>query len=344
MRILVIGGNGFIGVPLVHELSHGGHKIAILRRHAGPADFGPDVVVIQGDRNRLPEYRARLQQFAPDVIIDLILSSGEQARQLMQTVAGIAQRVVAVSSMDVYRAWGVLHGVEPGRLEPLPLKETSALRTTRHLYSPEAVKSMQGIFTWLTDDYDKVTVEEVIASDPSIPATILRLPMVYGPGDPLHRFFPLLKRLIDERPSIILSADFAAWRGPRGYVENVAHAIAVAATSEVAAGRVYNVCEEPCYSELDWQLMIAKQAGWSGKFVVLPTDQTPKHLLLPGNTAQHIVASSELIRAELNYSEVIGIDQAMQRTIDWEQQHPPSTINQQQFDYDAEDAALETAA
>jgi nucleoside-diphosphate-sugar epimerase len=168
--------------------------------------------------------------------------------------------------------------------------------------------------------------------------------MVYGPGDPLHRFFPLLKRLIDERPSIILSADFAAWRGPRGYVENVAHAIAVAATSEVAAGRVYNVCEEPCYSELDWQLMIAKQAGWSGKFVVLPTDHTPKHLLLPGNTAQHIVASSELIRAELNYSEVIGIDQAMQRTIDWEQQHPPSTINQQQFDYDAEDAALETAA
>ena len=124
--------------------------------------------------------------------------------------------------MDVYRAWGVLHGVEPGGLEPLPLKETSALRTTRRLYSPEAVKSMQGIFTWLTDDYDKVTVEEVIASDP-IPATILRLPMVYGPGDPLHRFFPLLKRLIDERPSIILSADFAAWRGPRGYVENVAH-------------------------------------------------------------------------------------------------------------------------
>ena len=90
--------------------------------------------------------------------------------------------------------------------------------------------------------------------------------------------------------------------------------------------------------------MIAKQAGWSGKFVVLPTDQTPKHLLLPGNTAQHIVASSELIRAELNYSEVIGMDQAMQRTIDWEQQHPPSTVNQQQFDYDAEDAALETAA
>jgi len=168
--------------------------------------------------------------------------------------------------------------------------------------------------------------------------------MVYGPGDSLHRFFPLLKRVADGRSSIILSADFAAWRGPRGYVENVAHAIAVAATSDVAAGRVYNVCEEPSYSELDWQTMIARQAGWSGRLVVLPRERTPKHLLLPGNTAQHVVATSELIRAELGYGEVVSNDEAVQKTITWEQQHPPSTLNPQQFDYDAEDAALETAA
>jgi nucleoside-diphosphate-sugar epimerase len=344
MRILVIGGNGFIGSPLVRELSREGHNVAVFHRHGDATDVDSEAVVIQGDRNRLPEYRNQFLQFAPDVIIDLILSSGEQGRELMQTAAGIARRVIAISSMDVYRAWGVLHEVEPGGLEPLPITETSPLRTTRRLYPPEAVKIMRGIFTWVSDDYDKIAVEEAVVNNASVPATILRLPMVYGPGDSLHRFFPLLKRVADKRSSIILSADLAAWRGPRGYVENVAHAIAVAATSDVADGTIFNVCEEPSYSELDWQKMIARQADWSGRFVVLPRERTPKHLLLPGNTAQHVVATSERIRAELGYNEVVGIEEAMHRTITWEQQHPPSTVNSQQFDYDAEDAALKSAA
>ena len=41
--------------------------------------------------------------------------------------------------------------------------------------------------------------------------------------------------------------------------------------------------------------------NWPGKFVVLPRERTPKHLLLPINTAQHVVASSERICAELGY-------------------------------------------
>jgi nucleoside-diphosphate-sugar epimerase len=199
---------------------------------------------------------------------------------------------------------------------------------------------MQNIFTWLNEHYDKIAVEEVIMSDPAVSGTILRLPMVYGPGDPLHRFFPLLKRFTDGRSSILLPEDFAAWRGPRGYVENVAHAIAVVATSNQAAGRIYNICEKPSLSELVWQTRIAKHVNWPGNFVVLPKEQTPKHLLQPGNAAQHVVASSERIRTELGYEELIEIEEAIGRTIAWERRNPPSTVNSQQFDYSAEDAAL----
>ena len=262
----------------------------------------------------------------------------------MTTVREVAPRVVAISSMDVYRAWGVLHGVEPGPLEPLPLTENSPLRTVRRLYAPETVKMMQSIFTWVDERYDKIAVEEAILNDPVVSGTVLRLPMVYGPGDPLHRFFPLLKRCADGRSSILLPDDFAAWRGPRGYVENVAHAIALAATSDRAAGRVYNICEEPTLPELDWQAMIAKQMNWPVRFVVLPRERTPKHLLLPGNAAQHVVAIAERIRAELGYTELVEIEEAIQRTVAWERRNPPSTINLQQFDYDAEDAALAQVA
>jgi nucleoside-diphosphate-sugar epimerase len=238
--------------------------------------------------------------------------------------------------MDVYRAWGVMHEVEAGPLDPLPLTEDSPLRTTRRLYPPETVKMLQTTFTWLDDHYDKIAVEEVIRGNPAVPWTILRLPMVYGPGDPLHRFFPLLKRVTDGRSSILLSEDLAGWRGPRGYVENVAHAIAVVATSDHAAGRIYNICEEPSLPELAWRTRIAKQMHWNGKFV----GQTPKHLLQPGNAAQHVVASSERIRTELGYEELVEIEEAIRRTIAWEQRNPPSTVNPQQFDYSAEDAAI----
>ncbi len=348
MRILVIGGNGFIGSPLTQELCCAGHEVAVFHRgfDQSLAEFG--VVQITGDRDRLFDCEDQLRRFSPDVIVDLILSSGEQARQLVDTARRIARRVVAISSMDVYRAWGVVQGVEAGvaelGLEQLPLTEDSPVRTARRLYAPERIKMLQGVFAWVREDYDKIAVEEAMMSDPSVAGTVLRLPMVYGPGDPLHRFFPLLKRIADGRSSVLLADDFAAWRGPRGYVENIAHAIALAATSDQAAGRIYNICDEPCLSDLAWQTRIAEQMRWPGRFVVLPREQMPKHLLQPGNAAQHVVVSSERIRRELGYKEIVEIDAAIQRTAAWEQQNPPPTVDPEKFDYAAEDAALVNAA
>lgn len=340
MRILVIGGNGFIGSPLVRELCGGGHHVGIFHREPAASESTSGITHIKGDRNRLSDYHADLARFAPEVIIDLILSSGQQAQQLMETADGIARRVVAVGSMDVYRAWGVVHGIEPGPLEPLPLTEASAVRTVRQLYPPQSLKAMQSRLGWLTDDYDKIAVEESIMNRSRLAGTILRLPMVYGPGDAFHRFFPLIKRIDDKHPFILLTEDFAAWRGPRGYVDNVAHAIALAATSEVAIGHIYNVCQEPSLSEFEWQTGIAQQAGWTGRFVTVPAERAPKHLQLPINTAQHVVATSQKIRTDLGFKELVGINAAIRHTIDWERQNPPATVDLRQFDYRAEDDVL----
>src|SRR5262249_59234664 len=96
---------------------------------------------ILGDRRVLPLLRPR-----GDVVVDLILSSGAQARALMDAFRGVARRVVAASSIDVYRACGVLHGSEEGPLEPVPLTEESPLRTKLQVYPPELVKSLQQVF------------------------------------------------------------------------------------------------------------------------------------------------------------------------------------------------------
>lgn len=338
MRILVIGGNGFIGTPLVRELMQDGHDVAILHRTAGGSAI-PGAVQIQGNRNRLQDCGVETRGFAPQVIVDMILSSRSQAEQLAVAARGLNARVVAISSMDVYRAWGVLLGTEPGGLEPMPITEDSPVRTGGRGYPPEFVATMKGIFSWLNQDYDKVAVEQAVMRS-GTGNTVVRLPMVYGPGDPLHRMHGVLKRIADGRPAIILPDDYAVWRGPRGYVDNVAHAIALASLSEPAQGRTYHVCEEPSLSELEWQKGIAAQTLWGGKFVVVPRQKTPKHLLMPGNAEQHVVADSRRIRSELGYTEPVPTDVAIRRTIAWEQTNPLTGASFHQFDYEAEDLAL----
>jgi nucleoside-diphosphate-sugar epimerase len=340
MKILVIGGTGFIGPYVVRDLAAAGHDVAVFHRGAHVADLPPRVTRLKGDRRDLAAHRDALAAFRPEVVVDVVLSSGRQARALMDVFKGLARRVVAVSSMDVYRACGILHGSEPGGLEPLPLTEDSPLRTVLRTYPPESITMLQSVFGWLDDEYDKIPVEEAVLGEAGLPGTVLRLPMVYGPGDPLHRFFPVIKRMDDGRPGILFAEDFARWRGSKGYVENVAAAIALAAVDDRASGRVYNVAEPETTSELGWAQRVGKEVGWGGRFVVLPREKTPPHLLLPGNAEQHWVASSRRIRDELGYREGVAKGEALRRTIAWERAHPPTPIDPRQFDYAAEDAAI----
>jgi nucleoside-diphosphate-sugar epimerase len=347
MRILLIGGTGFIGPFVSAELNRLEHDVFVFHRPRTHAS--PGAREIFGDRRRLTDSASELRALAPDVVIDLILSSGRQARDLMNVFRGAAARVVALSSCDVYRACGVLHGSEPGPLEPLPLTESSPLRTTLQTYPPERVRMLQQVFGWLDEEYDKIPVEREILGDHreagapgvsnALPGTVLRLPMVYGPGDPLHRFGPLVKRMDDRRPAILFEEKHAAWRSPRGYVENVAAAIALAATSDRAAGRIYNVGEAESFSELEWGLQIAAAAGWDGNIITMPAERTPAHLRWPGNLDQHWVVDTTRIRQELGYREPIARADAIRRTVESERTNP-APADPRAFDYAAEDAAL----
>ena len=221
----------------------------------------------------------------------------------------------------------------------LPLTESSAVRTTLQTYPAAQIERLQHVFGWLDTDYDKIPVEREILGDADLPGTVLRLPMVYGPGDPLHRFYPAVKRMDDRRPSILFAQKIAAWRSPRGYVENVAGAIAVAATNDRAAGRIYNVAEPECLSEIEWTRRMADVVGWRGNLVVLPADRAPAHLQMPGNYEQHWVVDSTKIRDELGYREIVERDEAIRRTVAWERANPPA-IDVASLGYDAEDDVM----
>jgi nucleoside-diphosphate-sugar epimerase len=317
---------------VVRELARAGHTVSVFHRGNTRAELPAEF--IRGERRDLGAMR-----LTADVVVDLILGSGTQADELMKTFRGRAGRIVAASSMDVYRACGILHGSEEGPLQAVPLTEDSALRGKLQTYPPEQIDMLRKIFGWVDEEYDKIPVERAVLGDGELLGTVVRLPMIYGPGDHLGRFHPVLRRMDDGRRAILLEEGWAAWRPPRGYVENVAAALALAAVSERAAGRVYNVAEMPAFSELEWARRIASVTGWDGEFVTLPKERMPAHLVQPGNSAQHWEADSTRIRRELGYTEPVPLNEAIRRTIAWEREHPPGEFNPHRFDYAAEDAA-----
>src|SRR5262245_52520149 len=154
MKVLLIGGTGFIGQFTAQQLLAAGHSVTVFHRGRTAVPQGVDEIL--GDRQSLQDHQLEFRRQKFDVVVDFVLSSGRQAVQLMDTFRGIAGRVVGLSSMDVYRAMGVFHGFETGGLQELPLTEDSDLRTSHNVYSPEALKKVRHVYPWIGDEYDKI--------------------------------------------------------------------------------------------------------------------------------------------------------------------------------------------
>lgn len=339
MRVLIIGGTRFIGPPVVEHLSKWGHEVYVFHRGTSETVLLEGVQYLLGNRNQLRENAGMLQACQPDIVLDMIPITERQALDLMAVFQGVAKRIVAVSSIDVYRAYDRLTGKDPGELEPTPLSEDAPLRDQLYPYRGKTPREADDPRRIL-DDYDKILVERVVMSDPALPGTVLRLPMVYGPRDYQHRLFSYLKRMDDGRPAMILSENLAGWETSRGYVENVAEAIAMAVVNDRAAGRIYNVAEPDPGTEREWVEKIAQVTGWQGEILVLPAEQLPDHLQEASDFRQHLTADTTRIRQELGYRETVPQMEALRRTIEWERANPPDPVDTAQFNYAAEDELL----
>jgi nucleoside-diphosphate-sugar epimerase len=332
MNVLIIGGTHFIGPSVVRRLVDLGHEVAVFHRGQTNNDLPLGVKHLIGDRHNLREVDDEFRRFGPDVVVDTIAFTERDASEFVETFRGLARRSVVISSADVYRAYGRFVGLEPDPIEPTPLTEESPLRTVLFPYRKQAKGPDDFLYS-----YDKIPVEQVVLGDPEFPGTILRLPMVHGPGDTYRRLSPYLKRMDDGRSVLVLDDRMARWKCPRGFVEDVAAAVALAVVDERAAGRVYNVAEPVAYTEADWVRMIGETVGWRGEIVTVPGGRIP----LPYNVEQSLDTDSTHIRTELGFVEDVNPKVGIERTIAWERTNPsgPAT-GIGLLDYEAEDSLL----
>jgi nucleoside-diphosphate-sugar epimerase len=177
-------------------------------------------------------------------------------------------------------------------------------------------------------------------SQSNLPATVLRFPAVYGPGTSRHDDW--VRRMLDDRPAIIIGQGYGAFHFTHGYAADVATAIALAATDERGAGRVYNVGEAHEQTPTERQRLerFARVAEWAGRVVEVPDESLPGGDGLPWPGQDWLLDTSR-IRTELGYREVTDEDDAIRATIQWQRSHPNPAA---QLDYAAEDAFLATLA
>lgn len=333
MKVLAIGATGFIGPHIVRMLVGWGHEVAVLHRGRTGAELPQAARHAFANRDRLEDIRAELDRFAPEAVLDVIPYTERQAREIVAACRARTGRVVALSSADVYRNYDGLRGKTMVPPDPVPLAEDAPLRETRYPYRDHNLAFEHA------RDYEKILVEQVLLDEPELPATVLRLPAVYGPGDAQHRIRPYLRRMVDDRPAILLEERQASWRWTRGFVTNVAAAVALAVTEPRRAHGVYNVGDEPTLTEREWVERVGAAAGWQGRVVAVPASELPQPLAQPFDWRYDLWTDTTRICRELGYLEPVPLGEALLQTVDWER---PQLDGAEPVDYSVEDAVLES--
>jgi len=300
-------------------VSAGDEVMVVHRGVLEPADM-PDVRHLHCERPELAAHRDELESFGADAVVDCRPLTRADAEQALEALPGVA-RWVAISSVDVYRAFGALNAEQ--ETDPVPIDEDSAVRPNRYPYRGQ----MPGM-----DDYDKLDVEDVYLPHG---VTVLRLPMVYGEHDYQRREEFILRRLRAGRLRIPFGG--GQWLACRVYVKDVGRAVRLALANDVR-GEVFNICEDRTYSMRMWSQAILDAAGSDAELVRVRDEVLPEDLKFTGTVSQHIAASGKKARAVLGWTTSDPIE-TLRTTVRWHLDNPPADAS---TDFSADDAALQS--
>ncbi|MEV0804240.1 NAD-dependent epimerase/dehydratase family protein [Kribbella sp. NPDC050281] len=162
MRILMLGGNGFVGrAILLDALQHGAEVASFSRGKSGTTELPPAVTQLVGDRDS-GDYEA-LRTGKWDAVVDLSAFQSKQVDEAMDVLGDRVGRYVFVSSHAVY-----VRDLPPGTTEDAPRRAPmrAADVLTNDTYGP-----------------CKVACEDDVLERYGERATIVRPGKVTGPGD-----------------------------------------------------------------------------------------------------------------------------------------------------------------
>ncbi|MEV6302104.1 NAD-dependent epimerase/dehydratase family protein [Actinoplanes sp. NPDC051861] len=247
MRILVLGGSGFVGRAVAEAGTARGDTVTVLNR--GRRDPVPGVHTLLGDRGE-PGGLAALAGGTWDVVVDTWSAGGDAVRATARLLSGRAGHYVYVSSRSVYRYGGAA-----------PLTEDAPLADAADPgYAGDKLRG------------------ELAAAEFTGPVLLARAGLILGPHEDVGRLPWWLRRL--QRGGPVLAP------GPRDlplqYVD--ARDLAAFVLHAASAGRhgAFNVVSEPGHTTMGELLSVAAevtggraQLRWTDPSVILAAGIEP---------------------------------------------------------------------
>lgn len=327
-RVLVVGGTGPTGIPLVRGLVERGHEVTIMHRGLHERAETPTAVAhLHAD----PYDDGALRDEVGDRTFDVVVAMYGRLRRIAEVTAGRAGRFVSVGGVPAFRGWMNPWLHEPPGL-PVPVAEDAPTVA-------EPAEDEKGYRIARTE-------EAVFEHHPG--ATHFRYPYVYGPHQLAPREWCIVRRVLDGRERIVV-ADDGLTLHHHGYTENLAHGLLLAVDRpDAAAGMVLNVGDEEVLSVRQVVELVATALGHAFEIVSMPYDLAlPARPLLAQPLPTHRVLDLTRIRRELGYQDLVPARAAIASTARWLAEHPPPRGGQEEmvltdpFDYEAEDRLVD---
>jgi nucleoside-diphosphate-sugar epimerase len=249
LKVLVIGGNRFVGRSLVLRLRFRQHEVTVLNRGTLPSPSG--VELLRADRST-DDFDRALACRHFDAVVDFAAFTGDDARRAIRVLE--TDHYIFISTGQVYLVREAFSGVarETDYDGPVMAAPPSPVEHDDWAY---------GI--------GKRDAEDVIAAA-SLRTTRLRIPMVSGEGDPKRRFDQYLWRMLDGGPLFVPNAMAITRHVYRG---SVVDAIMRLVEQRPAASDVYNLAQEEQPPLRELIEMIGFAAGMRVNIVDMPVER-----------------------------------------------------------------------
>ncbi|MFT4582716.1 MAG: nucleoside-diphosphate-sugar epimerase [Gammaproteobacteria bacterium] len=327
MKALVVGGTGPTGPYIVNGLQARGYDVTIFHRGAHEIpEIGPDVEHIHGD----PHFLETIEDSLNGRTFDVAVVTYGRVRLLAQALAGKVGRFVSVGGVASYRGY-----LTPDLLFPVGL--ASPVPESAPVVQVEA----EHRFSYLIAQ----TEQTVLDFDPN--ATHFRYPYVYGPRQLIPSEWSIIRRIVDQRPSIVV-ADGGINLTTRGYAENLAYCVLLAVDKpEASAGKIYNCGDEQQFTFKQIVEIISQHMGQEIECINMPYEiALPARPYTTELTTHHRLMDISKIQQELDYRDVRPTVEALGLTVDWLLQNRPEPGGeleqrlQDPFNYAGEDKIL----
>ncbi len=219
MKVLVIGGSGYIGSHTVEELTRRDHLVSIFAR--GIRRPPQQVEIIKGDRHN-PQDLAQLRSRGFDAVIDINAYTREETQSAINVFDGAVTRFIHLSTMAVYNLDSTM-----------PLVEDSPLTTDMTAHYAYNKAECERALRWA---YTKS----------GFPYVSIRPPGVFGPHDHISRENYCLKRMTAGDPIIV--ADSGSTPIFAVYVKDLARCLVDSLTAEGTAGAAFHISQREILS------------------------------------------------------------------------------------------------